>query len=53
MTTLIEFQLQQLKELAALVAERKSLRILVDVFTNELADSNARIELYLKGLRND
>ena len=50
---LIEFQLQQLKELTNLVAERKSLKILVDVFAYELARSNERVEVYLKGLRND
>lgn len=50
MDSLIEFRLQQMKELAALVTERESLRILAAVFADELARSSERVELYLKGL---
>ena len=53
MDALIEFQLQQLKELTDLVIERESLRRLVSAATDALARSNERVEVHLKGLRND
>ena len=52
MSPLIEFQLQQLKELTALVAERETLWHLADEAAYAAARSNERVELYLKGLRN-
>ena len=52
MNPLIEFQLQQLKELTALVVERELLKLAAQDAAEALLRHSEKIEQYLKGLHN-